>query len=85
ILFGGLPIWLTDRSIIVGSWSDRFALAPMLGASILTVTLVDWFGGNPNRKTILLAALTGLSAAYHIQIANKFRLHWELQRAYYWQ
>lgn len=85
ILFGGLPIWLTDRSIIVGAWSDRFALAPMLGASILTVALVDWFGATPNRKTILLAALAGLSAAYHIQIANKFRLHWELQRAYYWQ
>jgi|YNPNPStandDraft_1061719.scaffolds.fasta_scaffold00964_8 hypothetical protein len=87
ILCGGLPIWLTDRSIIVGAWSDRFALAPMLGASILIVALVDWLGGGFNRKATLcvLAALAGLSAAYHIQLANKFRLHWEQQRTYYWQ
>lgn len=85
ILCGGLPIWLTDRSIIVGAWSDRFALAPMLGASVLIVTLVDWFGSSSSRKAILLAVLVGFSTAYHIQIANKFRLHWELQRAYYWQ
>jgi hypothetical protein len=31
LLFGGLAVWITDRQLLEGKWSDRFSLAPMLG------------------------------------------------------
>ena len=44
LLAGGLPVWMTDRQIIVGLWSDRFALGPMVGAVMLLVLIITVFG-----------------------------------------
>ncbi len=85
ILLGGLPVWITERQVIVGMWSDRFALAPMLGAVVLVVVLVDWFIQDRQRSAILLAVLAGLSISVNIRNTNKYRLNWDIQRDYYWQ
>jgi hypothetical protein len=85
VLLGGLPIWLTDRQIIVGMWSDRFSLAPMLGGVLLLVWLVVWLSRTKQQKGVILMLLLGFSIASHIRTGNKYRLNWELQRDYYWQ
>jgi len=85
LLLGGLPVWITDRQIILGKWSDRFTLAPLIGASILAVVLVDWLVQAKKHKLILLALLLGFSIAAQVRNTNKFRLDWQIQRDFYWQ
>jgi len=85
LFLGGIPVWITNRSILVGAWSDRFTLAPMLGAIILIVALVDWLGRTPSRKAIMLAFLMGISIAAHVRTSDKYANHWQLQKQYYWQ
>ncbi len=82
---GGLPVWLISRQIIDGKWSDRFALAPMLGAVILTVWAVDTLLRTQRQKAVFLALLLGLSVSAQIRASNKFRLDWDNQRSFYWQ
>ena len=84
-LLGALPVLLTDRQVIEGMWSDRFSLAPMLGAVILTVTFIDWLSDSRHRKGIFFSLLTCLAIAGHIQNANVYRNYWGIQRDYYWQ
>ena len=85
LLLGGLPVWLTDRQMIVGMWSDRFSLAPMLGAALLLVWLIVWLSRTKLQRGVILMLLLGFSIASQIRTANKYRLNWELQRDYYWQ
>lgn len=84
-IFGGLPVWLTDRSLLVGKWSARFSLAPMLGVSLLLVVLVYWFIENSKKQAIFFIVVSGLAIAYQMQITHKYALDWEKQRDYYWQ
>jgi hypothetical protein len=61
VLFGALPVWATGDQISGGKWSERFALAPMLGAVILVVTLIDWLFRTHRQKQVLLTFLLGIS------------------------
>jgi len=85
VLLGGLPVWLTNRQVIVGMWSDRFSLAMMFGAVMLLVGVVEWLGERPLRKTIFLSVFLLLAVAAHTRTIYKFHLHWEQQRSYFWQ
>lgn len=85
LLLGGLPVWVTNRQVLIGAWSDRFTLAPMFGAVILLVALIDWLANRPQRKAVVLAALLGLSVAAHVRNSDKYADNWQLQRQYYWQ
>jgi drug/metabolite transporter (DMT)-like permease len=38
-VLGALPIWTINEQISAGAWNDRFALAPMLGASLMVMAL----------------------------------------------
>jgi hypothetical protein len=60
-LVGALPIWLTSKQLSGGGrWDDRFTLAPMLGAGLLTVAFIMWFIRARQRR-LLLTVLLGLS------------------------
>ncbi len=87
ILGGWLPVWALGSQIIVGKWSDRYALAPMVGAVILLVCALEWLAGagKPARKSLLLALLLGFSTAAQIQVTNTYRRDWQIQRDFYWQ
>lgn len=85
LLLGGLPVWLMNRQALEGKWSERFTLAPMIGAVLLLVVLVDWFIENRRKQHILFIAVLGLSIAYQMQITHKYALDWEIQQNYYWQ
>jgi hypothetical protein len=92
ILFGlwafvvsGLPIWLTSKQLSGGGrWDDRFSLAPMLGAGVLTIALMIWLVRAAQRR-IVLGLLLALSISTQILTVNKYRLDWGEQNEYYWQ
>ena len=85
IVAGAIPVWSTGRQIAVGKWSDRFSLAPMLGAVILVVGVLDWLIRTRGQKQWVLAILLAASISLQIYNENKFRLDWETQRNLYWQ
>jgi len=82
---GGIPVWSIGRQISVGKWSDRFALAPMLGVVIFLVFLIGWFFKTSRQKQILLVLLLGFSISSQIFNVNSYRLDWVDQRELYWQ
>jgi len=85
LLAGGLPVWITDRQIIVGQWSDRFALGPMIGITMIVIVLVARLGYKRLQQSVLLGLLLALSISSQIREVNRYRLNWEIQRDYYWQ
>ena len=85
LLAGAVPVWVSGRQIADGKWSDRFTLAPLLGAVILVVCLVEWLFRTKNQKLWLLAVLVASSISYQIYNSNEFRMDWEIQRNIYWQ
>jgi hypothetical protein len=82
---GAIPVWVTDRQIAGGKWSDRFALGPMVGAVILLVFFLDWMLRTRNQKQWLFAILLAGSISLQIYNTNKFRLDWINQQSLYWQ
>ncbi|HWR67130.1 MAG TPA: hypothetical protein VN364_13515, partial [Bellilinea sp.] len=85
MILGGLPVWSTDRSALEGKWSERFTLAPMIGAVFLIVVLLDWFIDDRRKKSIILSIILGLSIAFQMQVTHRFANDWKIQRDYYWQ
>jgi hypothetical protein len=85
LLAGGLPVWITDRQIIVGQWSDRFSLGPMIGITMIVIMLVVWLGYKRLQQSVVLGLLLMLSISSQIREVNRYRLNWEIQRDYYWQ
>ncbi len=85
ILLGGLPVWVIGRQMSEGGWSVRFSLAPMFGATIFAVILIDWLLRTQKQKYVFLAVLAGLAVAVQIQTVNKYRLDWDNQRNFFWQ
>jgi hypothetical protein len=85
LLAGAVPVWAAGRQIADGKWSDRFTLAPLLGAVILVVSILDWLFRTKNQKQWLLAILVASSISYQIYNANEYRKDWEVQRNIYWQ
>jgi hypothetical protein len=84
-LVGALPVWLTSKQLSAqGRWDDRFALAPMLGACILTTWLTAAFI-RPRWQRFVLGVLLFLSITTQVLVANRYRLDWGVQNAYYWQ
>ncbi len=87
VLLGFIPGWYVMRFIIMpGNYGDRFALPSMLGATILLMALVEFFGNSARKRNILLASLLiGLAVGLQIRATNSYRWDWERQLRTYWQ
>ena len=85
MLFGGLPIWTTDRMTTFNSWADRFSLPLMFGVVIIVVCFLEWAIQKKTRRVILLSFLTGIAIAAHFRSIDAYRRHWEIQQDYYQQ
>ena len=83
-VLGTLPIWAIGRSLSMGNWSDRFSLAPMIGATMVVTALVIWLV-RLDRQKIVLALLLVFSIATQAWSANTYRQDWDTQLDYYWQ
>jgi hypothetical protein len=80
-----LSTWLTSKQLSGGGrWDDRFSLAVMFGAGIMTLTFVLWLVQR-NKRKLVLSILLFLSITTQILTVNKYRLDWVVQRDYYWQ
>ncbi|MDX9992040.1 MAG: hypothetical protein RBS68_08305 [Anaerolineales bacterium] len=66
-------------------WNSRFGMASLLGASLIVVALLELLVTSSKARTILLAALVGLSAGWHLRYTNDFRRAWEKQVNFYQQ
>lgn len=86
IAFGlsALPIWIIGRQISAGGWNDRFALAPMLGASLMVIGLLLWLV-RPAGQKFVLGFLLVFSIATQVWVVNVYRNDWHTQLEYYWQ
>ncbi|MGD8456377.1 MAG: hypothetical protein PVF83_08340 [Anaerolineales bacterium] len=84
ILVGFLPVWIAGRSLVGRSWTDRFALFPMFGASILVVALLNTLVKNMH-KTVILCVFVGLAVGAQLRNENSFRWEWNEQVQFYWQ
>jgi len=84
-IVGSLPIWAIDRQSLFGLQSGRFALASMMGMSILFVGLLEWFTPRRLPKAALLAVMIGLAAGYHLRVATSYYRSTLLQDQFYWQ
>lgn len=85
LLLGMLPVWVTDRQIIVGAYSNRFGLPAMFGASLLLVGLLVELIKKPAQRILLVGLLVGLAVSMHLRVANEYRWSWVKQTRYYWQ
>ncbi len=83
VIMGGLPVWSTNRQIIVGMWSDRFSLGLMFGVAILITGLAGWFSQKPVRRAVFLSIFLALGVAFQVQNTAKYRLNWDAQKDYY--
>ena len=84
IALGMLPVWFTDRQIIVGTYSSRFGLAAMLGSSLVMVAAIEAVIGQKMQRIILIGLLIGLAAGTHVRTANDYRWSWVRQTRFYW-
>jgi hypothetical protein len=84
-LLGALPVWMTARQVIVGKWSSRLALGPMLGVVIVLVFLIDAMLRSRPWKNALLAGLLLLSVAAQITNTQIYEKDWDTQLSTYWQ
>lgn len=85
LLLGMLPVWFTDRQIIVGTYSNRFGLPAMFGASLLVVWLLAELVRKPVQRIVLLGLLVGLAVSMHLRVANIYRWSWVKQTRFYHQ
>ena len=81
---GAVPIWAIGKDISGGGWSDRFALAPLVGACLMIMALVIWLA-RPAGQKIILSILMVFSIAAQIWMVNVYRNDWRTQLDYYWQ
>jgi hypothetical protein len=85
LLVGGIPYWVTNLPIDLRFPWDRFTLAMSLGASLLIAGLLEMLSRQRLAYTLILAALLGLAAGMHMQLANVYRREWNTQKAFFWQ
>ncbi len=85
MVLGPLPVWLTNRQITAGRFSDRFALAGMLGAAILLVVLLDYLLSRRVLQLVAVCVLAGLATGFHVRVGNDYRWAWIDQQRFYWQ
>ncbi|MEI8131021.1 MAG: hypothetical protein WCG34_01220, partial [Leptolinea sp.] len=85
IILGGLPVWSTNRQVIVGMWSDRFSLSLMFGVVILMVGAATWLMQKPVQRAVFLSLFLALGLAFQVQNTARYKLNWDAQKDYYWQ
>lgn len=83
-LLGALPAWAIGKEVTTGGWNDRFALAPMFGASLILIALVTWLVRTAVQRWVL-GFLLLFSIAAQIWNVNVYRRDWQTQLDYYWQ
>ena len=83
-LFGGIPIWIIGRQVSVGKWSDRFALAPMIGIVLLEVFFLIAHIKRKKIINLILAILIGLCISFQFKVSLDYSNQWKYHRTFFW-
>lgn len=83
VVMGGLPVWSTNRQVIVGMWSDRFSLGLMFGVVLFISGLAGWFSQKLVRRAVFLSIFLALGVAFQVQNTAKYKLNWDAQKDYF--
>ena len=83
-VLSALPVWAIGKEVGTGGWNDRFALAPMFGATLMVMALVIWFV-RPAGQKVVFGFLLVFSIAMQVWTVNEYRRDWNIQLDYYWQ
>ena len=82
LLTGGLPIWLTGRSIVESKnllSASRFGIPAILGAALITFLFLDWLITERRKKIVILAGIVAVSVNFHLANTKQFQYSWEKQ------
>ena len=82
-----LPFWLAGFSIFQKNllWSDRLALAAMVGASMIVTGGIYTIIEKSFTRNLVLSLLLGLGIGLHVQNARSYQSSWDKQEQFYWQ
>lgn len=84
-VLGAAPVWVTERYVAMGgTFTDRFALVSMFGASLLLAAFLEWLGRRP-RQVVVVGVLAGLAVGMHLRNADGYAWSWEKQQQVAWQ
>ena len=84
-LIGPIPAWITQRQVYFDFHSDRYALAAILGLSILIAGVINWLGRSGAQKAVMAGLIITLGCGYQLRTANEYRGVWDHQLRLYWQ
>ncbi|NLG72529.1 MAG: hypothetical protein GX495_10895 [Chloroflexi bacterium] len=85
LFLGGIPFWVTRLPIELYFPWDRFTLAFMFGASLLLAGLLELVLRSRRALTAVLAVITALAVGFHVNLANRYRMDWNIQKDFFWQ
>ncbi|MHB8779693.1 MAG: hypothetical protein ACYC6R_18330 [Anaerolineales bacterium] len=87
IILSMLPSYAASYFITTENppWNSRFGMAATFGAALVIAALLHILVASARQRATIVAVLFGLSLAWHINIANTFRLSWEKQIRFYEQ
>ena len=76
IIAGMLPIWFSNVHYVHNTGASRYALPAIVGASLVSVGLLQLVAWSPRKLIICVSVLVGMSTAAHIKSANNYRHEW---------
>ena len=85
VLLGCVPAWISGRQVIFDYHSNRYAMAAMFGASILTVAFIEWLSNKFLQKTVFVGILLAMAIGFHLRTGDEYREIWTNQKDFYWQ
>lgn len=85
VIGGMMPIWTTNRQLMVGMHSDRFGMPAMIGTALMLVAFISWLGISFKKQILFVCILVGLAAGQHLRTANDYRWAWVQENRFYWQ
>ncbi len=85
LLLGGIPFWVTDLPIELRFPWDRFTLAMMFGASLLTSGAIFLLTGSRKSRIVLLSAMIAIAVGLHYLNSDAYQRRWDVQKDFFWQ
>jgi hypothetical protein len=85
LLLGGIPFWVTDLPIELRFPWDRFTLAMMFGASLLTSGVIFLVTGSRKAQVILISVMVAMAAGLHYLNTDAYQRRWAVQKDFFWQ
>ena len=85
LLVAGWPFWATDLQLKLRFPLDRFTLPMIMGVSLLTTGLIEYFFKGQKTRALVICILAGLAVGTHFLTGLTYIQEWELQKDFFRQ